>query len=84
MRMDEIAMDLEDLMRSGHTPEEASEILIQAGCPLLRDELIRFCEGLDLSDPWPLDESMDGDFDTGMTSAGWGTDEDYGGDCERL
>lgn len=24
------------------------------------------------------DESMDGDFDTGMTSAGFGTDEDYG------
>lgn len=26
-----------------------------------------------------LDESMDGDFDTGMASAGFGTDEDYGG-----
>ena len=25
-----------------------------------------------------LDESMDGDFDSGMTSAGFGTDEDYG------
>jgi hypothetical protein len=24
------------------------------------------------------DDSMDGDFDSGMTSAGWGTDEDYG------
>jgi hypothetical protein len=24
------------------------------------------------------DESMDGDFDSGMTSAGFGTDEDYG------
>jgi hypothetical protein len=24
------------------------------------------------------DESMDGDFDTGMASAGFGTDEDYG------
>jgi hypothetical protein len=24
------------------------------------------------------DESMDGDFDSGMASAGWGTDEDYG------
>jgi hypothetical protein len=24
------------------------------------------------------DESMDGDFDSAMTSAGWGTDEDYG------
>ncbi len=25
------------------------------------------------------DESMDGDFDTGMASAGFGTDEDYNG-----
>jgi hypothetical protein len=24
------------------------------------------------------DDSMDGDFDSGMTSAGYGTDEDYG------
>ena len=25
-----------------------------------------------------IDESMDGDFDSGMASAGFGTDEDYG------
>lgn len=25
-----------------------------------------------------LDDSMDGDFDSAMTSAGFGTDEDYG------
>lgn len=25
-----------------------------------------------------FDESMDGDHDSAMTSAGWGTDEDYG------
>ena len=25
-----------------------------------------------------MDESMDGDFDSGMASAGFGTDEDYG------
>jgi hypothetical protein len=29
------------------------------------------------------DESMDGDFDSGMASAGFGTDEDYGGDVEH-
>jgi hypothetical protein len=28
--------------------------------------------------PSNLDESMDGDFDSAMTSAGFGTDEDYG------
>ena len=30
------------------------------------------------------DDSMDGDHDTAMASAGWGTDEDYGGGSERL
>jgi len=30
------------------------------------------------------DDSMDGDFDTAMASAGHGTDEDYGGGMERL
>jgi len=36
-------------------------------------------------DDWQdLDERMDGDFDSAMTSAGFGTDEDYGyyGDCD--
>lgn len=27
---------------------------------------------------WEYDDSMDGDHDSAMTSAGWGTDEDYG------
>ncbi len=31
-----------------------------------------------------FDEHMDGDFDSGMASAGFGTDEDYGGGDERL
>jgi hypothetical protein len=34
---------------------------------------------LDESGPVVIgDESMDGDFDSGMASAGFGTDEDYG------
>lgn len=35
----------------------------------------------DYNDGWDdddYDDSMDGDHDSGMTSAGWGTDEDYG------
>lgn len=36
-----------------------------------------------LMDEWDeynddYDDSMDGDWDSGMSSAGWGTDEDYG------
>lgn len=33
----------------------------------------------DIDFPDEPDESMDGDFDSGMASAGFGTDEDYGG-----
>ena len=31
-----------------------------------------------------VDESMDGDFDSAMASAGHGTDEDYGGGCYQM
>lgn len=33
-------------------------------------------DGWDTDDYY--DDSMDGDHDSAMTSAGWGTDEDYG------
>lgn len=33
---------------------------------------------LDIDHLDSIDESMDGDFDTGMASAGFGTNEDYG------
>ena len=39
------------------------------------------CEEVDqwhINDEKDIDESMDGDFDSAMTSAGFGTDEDYG------
>ena len=32
--------------------------------------------GWDYDEDW--DDEMDGDWDSGMESAGWGTDEDYG------
>jgi hypothetical protein len=31
-----------------------------------------------------VDESMDGDFDSAMASAGHGTDEDYNGGCYQM
>jgi len=41
------------------------------------DEVIsEQCDELDVDD---YDDSMDGDHDSAMTSAGFGTDEDYGG-----
>jgi len=35
-------------------------------------------EEFDVPNEGYIDESMDGDFDSAMTSAGFGTDEDYG------
>jgi len=35
-------------------------------------------EDEDWNDDEDWDDEMDGDWDSGMSSAGWGTDEDYG------
>lgn len=36
-----------------------------------------YADGWD-DDDYDYDDAMDGDWDSGMASAGWGTDEDYG------
>ncbi len=43
------------------------------------DELTDFEEDINLEDDFndSEDDSMDGDFASGLASAGWGTDEDY-------
>lgn len=46
-------------------------------------EILDMCEANDISemlsdDDDSYDDSMDGDHDSAMASAGWGTDEDYG------
>lgn len=33
-------------------------------------------------DEYEYDDSMDGDHASALASAGWGTDEDYGGGCD--
>jgi hypothetical protein len=38
-------------------------------------EVADYDDGIELTD---YDDSMDGDFDSAMASAGYGTDEDYG------
>lgn len=50
------------------------------------DELTDFEEDISLEDDFndSEDDSMDGDFASGMASAGWGTDEDYGGGFDEL
>ena len=50
------------------------------------DELTDIEEDINLEDDFndSEDDSMDGDFGSGMASAGWGTDEDYGGGFDEL
>ena len=50
------------------------------------DELTDFEEDINLEDDFndSEDDSMDGDFASGMASAGWGTDEDYDGGFDEL
>ena len=50
------------------------------------DELTDFEEDFNLEDDFndSEDDSMDGDFGSGMASAGWGTDEDYGCGFDEL
>jgi|APCry1669188910_1035180.scaffolds.fasta_scaffold166989_1 hypothetical protein len=83
-RMSELAADLEDLMREGCTAKEAAQVLRHFGCPLSQEELEKFGEDIRTQGHSEPNESMDGDFDSAMASAGFGTDESYGGDCERL
>ena len=52
---------------------EAEEIAVILG--ITTDQVLDEIEGYADED---LDDSMDGDFDSAMASAGWGTDEDYG------
>jgi hypothetical protein len=56
---------------------------VEAAIDILMDDPDFRDEG-DLDEPLDADDyftdNMDGDFDSGMASAGYGTDEDYGAD----
>lgn len=69
--MSQLCIDLEDMIANGYSDNEIASalgvsIMIVSG---FREEYI--------SDDY-FDDSMDGDFDSGMASAGHGTDESYG------
>ena len=67
-KMAELDMEIRNLLDEGISPPNVSKIL---GVPLTMV--------YDVLESYPdLDESMDGDHDSAMASAGWGTDEDYG------
>lgn len=76
--MSSLAIDLENMIEGGYNDNEIASAL---GVSIMivaqfREEFISY-ENRD------YDDSMDGDFDSGMASAGYGTDEDYGGYSEE-
>jgi len=71
--MSELDLELREAFAKGLTAEDAADL---AGVPV---EMVQaFFEVLADEQDAEYDESMDGDFDSAMASAGYGTDEDYG------
>jgi hypothetical protein len=86
-----------ELTSTPHYVPDMENMTITCECDAERDDVVALlaADGLypapadgeddDVSHyPAEIAESMDGDFDTAMASAGFGTDEDYGcfGGCE--
>ena len=69
-RMSELAMEIEDLYNQGYN-EFTISTMLNIPVELVDNFVASF---MDVE----YNESMDGDFDSAMASAGMGTDEDYG------
>ena len=68
--MAELAMEIEDLWNQGHNVYTIGTML-NIPVEMVYEFVANF---MDVE----YNESMDGDFDSAMASAGMGTDEDYG------
>lgn len=75
-KMSELAMEIEELYNQGYNVYTIAT-MINMPVELVDDFVANFMET-------SYNEDMDGDFDSAMASAGYGTDEDYGyyGDSE--
>ena len=69
-RMSELAMEIEQLYTQGYN-EFTIATMLNVPVELVDGFFANFSD-IDYND------SMDGDFDSAMASAGYGTDEDYG------
>lgn len=78
-KFSEILISIEEQWSDGKPSDEIAEhITREFGIPYTEAEIDMAIEQvLDAQDQWYNDD-MDGDFDSAMTSAGFGTDEDYG------
>lgn len=75
-KMSQIASEIEELYNQGYNVYTIAT-MINVPVELVDDFVASFMET-------SYNEDMDGDFDSAMASAGYGTDEDYGyyGDSE--
>ena len=77
-KMAELALEIEDMYFDEHL--DIWEIAKLTGLPA--EDIRGFIDEMKEQDEY--DESMDGDFDSAMASAGFGTDEDYGCSAEDM
>ncbi len=70
-KMGDLLIEIEELHFAGHS---ATAIANVTGMPVKW-----IVEYLDKFDDTDYNDSMDGDAASALSSAGWGTDEDYGG-----
>jgi DNA-binding transcriptional regulator LsrR (DeoR family) len=71
-KMAELALEIEDMYFDEHL--DIPEIAKVTGLSV--EDITSYFDEMKEQDE--CDESMDGDFDSAMASAGFGTDEDYG------
>ena len=76
-RMAELTIDIEDMFFTDRLTPEVIAKELNVPLEVVQDYLAQFDEEI-----W--DDSMDGDAESALASAGWGTDEDYGGGNEYL
>ena len=90
--MKDIFYDIEQAFIDGDTPERIAEAL-NIPVQMVTDAMATmgvdattdaYYDTLAAENFADYDDSMDGDAASALASAGWGTDEDYGGDCEYL
>lgn len=71
-KMADLDLEIRDMLAEGLSPARISTLL---NIPM---QMVYDIVDAETADDSHYDESMDGDFDSAMTSAGFGTDEDYG------
>jgi len=71
-RMADLDLEIRNMLDEGLTPARISTLL---DIPM---QMVYDIVDAQTADDSHYDESMDGDFDSAMASAGFGTDKDYG------